>query len=144
MDNNYGSIALEKLIKKQIFDITDEGLGFLQYYESREFGTQCFKRIYFILGTKELRTRGNHAHKKLSQVMVCIQGVIKVEIENLQGNLSSVVLDSPNIALIVKPLEWSKMTWVVENSILLVLADDNYDELDYIRSYDEFKSYRLK
>ena len=35
-------------------------------------------------------------------------------------------------------MTWHTMTWIEDDSVLLVLASDYYDEADYIRDYGEF------
>ncbi|EPC1227774.1 TPA: WxcM-like domain-containing protein, partial [Citrobacter freundii] len=54
-------------------------------------------------------------------------------------NVENVLLDSPTIGLVIEPMVWHEMYDYSEDCVLMVLADDFYDESDYIRSYEEFK-----
>ena len=42
------------------------------------------KRIFFIHGTKN-KTRGDHAHKKCSQLFMAVSGKIVIEVKNLNS-----------------------------------------------------------
>ena len=98
------------------------------------------KRVYYIFDTKSGVVRGLHAHKALSQVMVCLKGSCRVMLDN--GLLKEqVVLDSPNKGLLIDSMMWREMHDFSEDCVLLVLANEYYDESDYIRGYDEFLEY---
>ena len=95
------------------------------------------KRVYYIFDTKSGVVRGLHAHKDLSQVMVCLKGSCRVVLDN--GSIKEqVVLDSPNKGLLLDSMIWREMHDFSEDCALLVLANEHYDESDYIRDYDEF------
>ena len=49
-----------------------------------------------------------------------------------------IVLDNPETGLIIEDLIWHEMHDFSADCVLLVLANDFYDEADYIRDYDEF------
>ena len=95
------------------------------------------KRVYYIFDTKSGVVRGLHAHKALSQVMVCLKGSCRVMLDN--GLLKEqVVLDSPNKGLLIDSMMWREMHDFSEDCVLLVLANEHYDESDYIRDYNNF------
>lgn len=95
------------------------------------------KRIYFITRAKKDLPRGFHAHKKTDQVLFCIQGKIKMVIDD--GNKKEeVILDSPSKGIALPRMLWHEMHDFEENTILLVLASMKFDPKDYIRDYDEF------
>mgnify|MGYP001029970379 CR=1 FL=1 len=52
------------------------------------------------------------------------------------------LLNDPTKALYIPNLIWDEQIYLTSDSILLVLANTKYDELDYISDYEEFK--RLK
>ena len=47
-------------------------------------------------------------------------------------------LDSPLRGLLIEGMMWREMHEFSPNCVLLVLADQHYDESDYIRSYEGF------
>lgn len=94
------------------------------------------KRIYYIFNTQN-KPRGFHAHKNLSQVLICVKGNCKVKLDNGREN-DTVLLDSPKQGLLIENLVWREMHDFSDDCVLLVLASNYYDESDYIRDYNEF------
>ena len=98
------------------------------------------RRAYWIFGTKSGVSRGFYAHKKLRQLCICITGSVRLRL--FDGiNSESVVLDTPTTGLIVGPGLWREMHEFSPGAVLLVLADAEYDENDYIRTKEEFLTY---
>lgn len=94
------------------------------------------KRIYYIFNTQN-KPRGFHAHKNLSQVLICVKGNCKVKLDNGREK-DTVLLDSPKQGLLIENLVWREMHDFSDDCVLLVLASNYYDESDYIRDYNEF------
>ncbi|MDP7540841.1 MAG: FdtA/QdtA family cupin domain-containing protein [Candidatus Pelagibacter bacterium] len=101
------------------------------------------KRIFFIYGKKKYK-RGDHAHKKCSQVFFAIKGKIKINMKYKNTN-KSVFLDyNRSRALLVPPKIWSSIEFVKNQSVALVLTDYEYDFKDYIETYEEFIAFQKK
>jgi dTDP-4-dehydrorhamnose 3,5-epimerase-like enzyme len=98
------------------------------------------RRVYYIFGTKDGVERGFHAHKALNQVAVAVSGSCEMVLDDGESTVS-VTLSSPNLGVYIGPGIWHVMSDFTEDCVLLVLADQVYDEADYIRNYDEFKSW---
>lgn len=96
-----------------------------------------FARVYYIYGTEKGVSRGNHAHYKLRQFMTCLAGSCDVMFDN-GWQTATETLASPSKCVSVEPLVWHSMTNFSKDCVLLVLAEDLYDEADYIRDYEEF------
>ena len=96
------------------------------------------KRVYYIFDTKSGVVRGLHAHKNLSQVMVCLKGSCRIVLDN-GCTKEQVVLDSPDKGLLIDSMIWREMHDFSADCLLLILASEHYAESDYIRDYDEFK-----
>lgn len=102
------------------------------------------KRIYYIYGVPSKKIiRGLHAHKSLKQVIFCVGGECEIEFDD-GTNKETVTLDTPNKAIIVYPVIWREIKKVSKNATIVVLASEPYNELDYIRSYDEFRQYMMR
>ena len=99
------------------------------------------KRIYYIYGTKSLVSRGKHAHKKLKQIRICVSGKVDVYCE-YKGKKQMFHLDNPSEGLFLDGAVWHEMENFSQDSVLIVLADDFYDESDYIRNYQDFLEYK--
>ena len=95
------------------------------------------KRVYYIFGTKENISRGFHAHRNLKQVAVCVAGNCRFVLDNGKQK-EGVVLEGATKGLLIKDLIWHEMYDFSDDCVLMVLADEVYDESDYIRDYEEF------
>lgn len=95
------------------------------------------RRCYFMYNLLPGVRRGFHAHKTLRQVLVCVRGSCKILLDD--GAEKAVVpLDRPNKGLYIASDTWREMFDFSEDAVLMVLADQLYDESDYIRDYDAF------
>lgn len=97
------------------------------------------KRVYYIYDTTPGTVRGQHAHKDLSQLLICISGACTVECELPNGERRSYRLDWPDKGLLIRGLVWREMKYFSKDAVLLVLASEHYDESDYIRDYNSFR-----
>lgn len=95
------------------------------------------ERVYYIFDTKQGVGRGFHAHKNLKQIAVCVNGKCRFVLDNGKEQ-QEVWLESPTKGLFIDDMVWHEMYDFSEDCVLLVLANEHYDEGDYIRDYDEF------
>ncbi|WP_286064945.1 sugar 3,4-ketoisomerase [Faecalibaculum rodentium] len=99
------------------------------------------KRVYFMYDTVSGVRRGYHAHKNLKQILFCVHGSCKVLLDD--GLIKeTVLLDKPYEGLYIENDIWREMFDFSEDAVLMVLASEHYNELDYIRDYDEFLKYK--
>lgn len=96
------------------------------------------KRVYYIYGTKEGVSRGFHAHKKLKQLLIAVSGSVEIHCE-MHGQKTVYLLDTPDKALVIEGMVWHTMENFSPDCVLMVLADDYYNEDDYVRDYAVFK-----
>ena len=101
------------------------------------------KRVYYIYGIQEGISRGFHAHKKLKQVVVAVNGRCRFLIDDGK-NRTSIILDLPTQGLFIDSCIWREMHDFSADCVLMVLASEVYDEDDYIRSYEKFITYQGK
>lgn len=95
------------------------------------------KRIYWLKSLDLTSTRGNHAHKDLSQIFILISGSLTIEI--FDGSKSkNYELNRESGQLLVEPGYWRVIRNASPDAVLLVLADRPYDESDYIRNLDDY------
>ncbi len=101
------------------------------------------RRVYFITSANTRLPRGFHAHKKNQQAIFCIQGSMKLILDNGK-NKKEVVLDKPNMGVFLDKMIWHEMLDFKKNTILLVLASQIFNEKDYVRDYEKFKKRTAK
>lgn len=98
------------------------------------------KRVYYIFDTKAGVERGFHAHKTLQQVAVAVRGSCTMVFDDGKERIE-LVLNSPTEGVYICPGLWREMKDFSEDCVLLVFADQHYDEADYIRKYDDFLAF---
>lgn len=98
------------------------------------------KRVYYIFDVDTESRRGFHAHKKLKQVIIALGGSCKVMLDNGYTK-EEYLLNNPQKGLLIEKTMWREMYDFSKNCVLLVLVNELYDEADYIRDYEQFKSF---
>lgn len=101
------------------------------------------KRVYYLYDVPGGESRGAHAHKELSQLIVAASGSFTVTLDD--GKVKrSFLLNRPYQGLLVVPGIWRTLDDFSSGSVCMVLASHGYDKNDYIREYDEFLDYKNK
>lgn len=99
------------------------------------------KRVYYLYDVPGGESRGGHAHYELKQLIVAASGSFDVVVDD--GNVKrTFTLNRPYQGLLVVPGLWRELNNFSSGSVCLVLASIEYDEADYIRSYEEFVKYK--
>ena len=99
------------------------------------------KRCYYLYDVPGGESRGAHAHKELSQLIVAASGSFSVTLDD--GKVKrTFFLNRPYQALYVVPGIWRTLDDFSSGSVCMVLASHGYDPDDYIRDYDEFLEYK--
>jgi acetyltransferase-like isoleucine patch superfamily enzyme/dTDP-4-dehydrorhamnose 3,5-epimerase-like enzyme len=101
------------------------------------------KRVFAVFDVPSEHVRGEHAHRELSQFLICLRGRVHVMVDD--GTRRDVLLlDEPTIGVHIPPLVWASQYRYSPDTLLLVLASDVYRPNDYIRDYSEFVALRGK
>ena len=95
-------------------------------------------RVYFVNNVRDASAiRGGHAHKKLSQIIVCANGSFVLNLDDGKHK-QSILLDKPTFGIILKPKLWHTMSKFSKDCVILVFASAHYNERDYIGTYNDF------
>jgi len=121
-----------------LLDGQKSSLGLLTFINKPEDFPIQIKRTFWITGVPEGSARGFHAHFEETQVLVCLQGMLKIFFEDLEGEKFQFELKEPNQALVLPVMVWSEVTFF-DNAILLVLSNKYFSEKDYIRKKQDFE-----
>lgn len=95
------------------------------------------KRFFTVTDVPSKDARGEHAHKTLKQLLICVKGSCSVRVDDGR-RADEVTLDRPELALYMPPRLWGTQYRFSKDAVLLVLASAPYDAREYIRDYDEF------
>jgi len=99
------------------------------------------KRVYYIYDVPGGGSRGAHAHKKLSQLIIAASGSFSVTLDD--GEVKrTFILNRPYQGLYVVPGIWRTLDDFSSGSVCMVLASHGYDANDYIRNYHDFIEYK--
>lgn len=99
------------------------------------------KRVYYLYDIPGGESRGAHAHKELSQLIIAVSGSFRVTLDD--GSIKrSFTLNRPYQGLYVKPGIWRDLDDFSAGAVCMVLASDIYKQEDYIRSYEDFIKFR--
>src|SRR5262245_13696359 len=97
------------------------------------------KRYFVCFDVPGKDVRGEHAHRRCQQFLVCLRGSLSVVVDDGRSS-EEIVLDRPGMGLYVPPMIWAVQYQYSADGLLLVFASDLYEPADYIRDYDEFLS----
>ncbi len=120
------------------FDVKTNKSGSLVPLESLKNIPFDIKRVFYIYGVDPEKKRGQHTQKTLKEVVVCLRGKCKIRLEDATGE-KTFELDRPDTGLYIGPMVWREMSDFSSDCILLAVADQLYDEKDYVRDYQEYR-----
>lgn len=95
------------------------------------------KRLYWVYQNAANRERGDHANLINQQVVICLQGSIKVFLSNKNEQDLEYILNDPSQGLLIPAKHWRRMEFS-QDAILLCICSEKYDENDYIKDFNKF------
>lgn len=99
------------------------------------------RRFFVISRVPGAHIRGEHAHRRLREMLVCLSGSVVAEVDDGKRR-RAVLLDSEEAGLVLGPMVWVSQHDYTADAVLLVLASHEYDPADYIREYARFVALR--
>lgn len=129
--------SIEKVRMLEFFEFGDQR-GHLVVVEGMKDIPFSIKRIFYIYGSDSDVTRGNHANIKSEFVLINVSGTSKIKVLDGRGNEIIYTLNRPHTGVYIPKMTWKEMYDFSEDSILLVLSNEEYDNNEYIRDYSKF------
>lgn len=127
---NSGVIALKR--------VTDARDGILCIGECCREIPFDVKRVYYVTNLENnVSIRGKHAHRALQQIIFCIQGSFTLGLDD-GSNHQEIRLERGPIGIFLGPRLWHTMYDFTSDCAFMVVASDYYNEMDYVRTYEEF------
>ncbi len=113
--------------------------GNLTFIETSRHVPFDIRRVFYLYDVPTGADRGAHAHRALHQCLICLAGSFDVTLDD--GRRSRrVTLNRPWRGLHIPPMIWAAEVNFNPGSVCMVLASALYDEKDYYRHYEEFRS----
>ena len=126
-----------KLQLKKFESLKDITGSLVPFYKNKSLNNFNIKRFFFIYGKKKYM-RANHAHRKCNQILIPINGTIKIDIFNLKKMRKTFTLSQKNKNyLLVPSFHLMRIKFLQEDGIMLTLCDYEYNRKEYIQE-DEF------
>lgn len=94
-------------------------------------------RLFFVNNVPKHSIRGEHAHFKTEQYLICYSGEILVY--TFDGNEEKKTILYAGDFIFIDKMIWSSIKYLTNNCVLLVLANTPYDKSDYIEDIEKFK-----
>lgn len=96
-----------------------------------------FKRIYYLFDVPSTAFRGGHSHIDQHEILIALSGSFEVVLDDGLEK-TTVLLNKPNIGLPIGTGIWRELQNFSSGAVCLVIASDVFDEVDYIRDYNDF------
>ena len=113
-------------------------LSIIEQYIQIPFKIQRAYWIYDVPGGVE---RGGHAYRQNTEFIVALSGSFDVVI-NDGVEQKSFHLNRSYVGILIPRGLWRVMNNFSTNSLALILADTNYDENDYIMTYEDYQQWK--
>lgn len=94
------------------------------------------KRIFSVIDVPVDGVRGEHAHYRTKQLLICVKGEIEVGMYNKES--SRVVLLKQGNCVYMDNMTWGYQKFKTGKDFLLVIASTEHDIKDYITDKKEF------
>jgi dTDP-4-dehydrorhamnose 3,5-epimerase-like enzyme len=85
--------------------------------------------------------RGQHAHKKCNQLLICLSGRCEVTCFDGVAKVTR-LLERWNQGLLVPAGIWCEEKYLDPESLMMVLCDQPYEADDYIRDHQAYLAFR--
>lgn len=96
-----------------------------------------FKRVYYLFDVPSGAERGGHAHIVQRETLIALSGSFDVIVDD-GIEKRNVTLNRPNKGLLIPDGIWRELENFSSGAVCLVIAQDVFDESDYIRDYEDF------
>ena len=121
------------------FPIVRDERGNLTFIEGHRHVPFDIARVYYLYDVPSGSERAGHAHRQLRQVIIAASGSFSVNLDDGRKQ-ETITLNRSHMGLLMGPLVWRVINNFSSGAVCLVLASMIFDEADYIRDYDAFKS----
>jgi len=130
--------AIEKVRIIELPKILDRR-GNLSFFENDKQIPFEIQRTYWIYDVPGGEIRGSHAFKKSTEFIVALSGSFDVVLHDGTKE-EKYSLNRSYYGLYVPNMLWRRLENFSTNSLALIVSSIKYDEADYIRDFNKFKT----
>lgn len=113
-----------------------DGRGSLGVIEDKDLPFDI-RRIYYLYDVPMGAARGEHGHKQLEQLILCMHGQVEIILNDGTRQFPFTLTDA-SMGLYLPPGLWRRLRFLVPETVVCVLASRPYEKDDYIFEYEEF------
>ncbi len=95
------------------------------------------KRVFTVYNVPKDTVRGDHAHYKTKQYLICVKGMIKVILESGENETTETILKKGD-SIFIDKLVWDSQQFLTDDDVMLVFANTEYNFEDYILDKNKF------
>lgn len=117
--------------------------GNLSFYENENQIPFKIKRTYWIYDVPGGATRGSHAFKESCEFIIALSGSFDVVLNDGEEE-KKYNLNRSYYGLYIPNLLWRSLENFSTNSLALIVSSIGYNEMDYIRDFEEFKKIKIE
>ena len=99
------------------------------------------RRVFWLHHIADGKDRGEHALLDGTEIIVAVHGSFVVDLDDTV-NKTSVLLDSPDKGLVIRPGIWFRTHSYKNDGVSLILAEEEYARNKYTYNYEEYKRFR--
>lgn len=99
------------------------------------------RRVFWLHHIADGKERGEHALLDSTEIIVAVHGSFEVDLDDTVFK-TSVLLDSPNKGLVIRPGIWFRTHSYKNDGVSLILAEEEYSRDKYTYSFEEYKRLR--
>ena len=96
-----------------------------------------FKRIYYLFDVPSNAFRGGHSHINQHEILIALSGSFEVVLDDGLEK-KTFLLNKPNVGLHIPTGIWRELQNFSSGAVCLVVAQNVFEEADYVRDYKEF------
>lgn len=129
---------IEQVKVLQLPKILDDR-GNLSFFENGAQIPFDIRRVYWIYDVPGGEFRGGHAYLDLQEIIIALSGSFEVVLhDGLQEK--RFMLNRSYNALYVPKMIWRQLENFSTNALAFIATDKDYDEQQYIRDFEQFKT----
>lgn len=99
------------------------------------------RRVFWLHHIADGKDRGEHALLDSTEIIVAVHGSFVVDLDDTVSK-TSVLLDSPDKGLVIRPGIWFRTHSYKEDGVSLILAEEEYSRDKYTYDFEDFKRMR--
>ena len=131
-------MPMPKVIKLPKIEDPRGNLSFIEELNQIPFKIE---RTYWIYDVPGGQIRGGHAFKEQQELIIALSGSFDIVVNDGKKK-QTFSLNRSYYGLYVPARLWRQMENFSTNSLAMVLSSTSFNEDDYIRDFEEYKTYR--